>query len=830
MNFWRRLRNPLSSFPDTGPDIPEDVLRRALNGAMRETLIPMTIGMGIIAAFFAASHVLLLPQTYRLPMVVVASLTALFMFGAFVLMRRQKIPPDWVHPVGVLLTLLMLVNPLLHMYLSHDPEQTTYVMLFILGAGFLFLSTVWLFSLLAVIYLAWWLVFQTMPYAADWLGFSYPLIAATALAWLVHAARVRGTRRLERLRLRDARFKVELENVLKATEEAQRSLATSMAVGQSITSILDLDVLLPRVSELIQMRFACSFVGVFLPDDAHEHMVCRAGTGPVGRMLTREEFKLKIGAEGVVGWVAEHKRPARIDDVLSDPRYRRSDEQLNIRSELALPLEMGQTLLGVLDMESEKLAAFKEDDVPFMQLLADQVATALHNASLYQREKNRRRLAENLSQIGRTLSGTLDLAQVFNLILENLSEIVDFDRAGILLRQAESATLIMVASRGFPSGMDRVIVPIRDGDVFEEICRTQQPLSVPDVLMDRPRWMQFTELTSARAWLGLPLIYTNDVLGMLSLARETPTAYKPDEITLAATFASQAAIALHNAHLYDQITRFNQGLETLVQQRTDDLQKAFEQLERLDRAKSDFIGIASHELRTPLTLLKGYTQMLVEHPEIRHNEQLLGMVTGIQTGSARLHEIVESILDVAKIDNSELRLHHQPVFLTRLIEAVCDSLKKYADERSITIRKNIPEDIPAIQADVDGLRKVYYHLIVNAIKYTPDGGTITISGRNLKPHELGMPHGGIETVVSDTGIGIAPQMRDLIFVKFYQTGDLAFHSSGKTKFKGGGPGLGLAIAKGIITAHGGLIWVESPGFDEVACPGSQFHVVLPFQP
>jgi signal transduction histidine kinase len=118
--------------------------------------------------------------------------------------------------------------------------------------------------------------------------------------------------------------------------------------------------------------------------------------------------------------------------------------------------------------------------------------------------------------------------------------------------------------------------------------------------------------------------------------------------------------------------------------------------------------------------------------------------------------------------------------------------------------------------------------VINAIKYTPDGGTITISGKEL-PLSSELPKGGIEIVVSDTGIGIDPRFKELIFAKFYQTGELALHSSGKTKFKGGGPGLGLAIARGIVEAHHGKLWVESPGYDETNCPGSQFHVVLPLR-
>ena len=111
------------------------------------------------------------------------------------------------------------------------------------------------------------------------------------------------------------------------------------------------------------------------------------------------------------------------------------------------------------------------------------------------------------------------------------------------------------------------------------------------------------------------------------------------------------------------------------------------------------------------------------------------------------------------------------------------------------------------------------NVINNAIKYTPDGGTITINGRKLP--------GFIEVIISDTGIGISPENQAVIFEKFGQLGRVELHSSGKTKFKGGGPGLGLPIARGILEAHGGSIWVESKGYDEFRCPGSTFHILLP---
>jgi signal transduction histidine kinase len=140
------------------------------------------------------------------------------------------------------------------------------------------------------------------------------------------------------------------------------------------------------------------------------------------------------------------------------------------------------------------------------------------------------------------------------------------------------------------------------------------------------------------------------------------------------------------------------------------------------------------------------------------------------------------------------------------------------------------EELSPVMADLPALRKVFYNLVVNAIKYTPDGGEITIRGQTVAPDGGELPVGGVEIVVSDTGIGIAPEYRDLIFMKFYQGGDAALHSSGRTKFKAGGPGLGLSIARGIVEAHQGWIWVESPGYNERDFPGSHFHVMLPLRP
>lgn len=620
------------------------------------------------------------------------------------------------------------------------------------------------------------------------------------------------------------------QRVQERTEELHRryrQLETSIAVGYHLTSILDLDQLLNYVVELIKEGYGYYFVGVFLLDESGSYVTAQAGTGEAGRSLRQEGFRLKVDEESIIGWVAKNRRLARIDDVSQDRHYIPLDIIPAMRSELALPLLMGKSVLGVLDIASDQPAAFRLDDLPVFQALADQISIAIQNASLYQSEKTRRQLAETLYEVNQVLSRTLDLPEVLNLILEYLAKTVPYDRATVMLQNKDE--LELVAARGFPDDVQplQLRVSIKEDDVFQQIYQTQQALVIPDV-SERPDWQHVETLPPARAWLGVPLTRFDQVIGMLSLVREIPNAFSQDEVKLATTFAGQAAFALENARLYDKIVRFSQQLEDMVRERTVAVQEAYDQLERLDRTKSDFISIAAHELRTPLTVLRGYSNMLLNDAAVKENAHRLELVKGIHTGAVRLQEIVTSMLDITKIDSRVLELYPEPVHIPSIIELLAQTFSDPLAERKLTLTVADMSDLPSIMADPDALQKVFYHLIVNAIKYTPDGGKITVTGRCMNG-SLDIPVPGIEIVISDTGIGIDPNAHELIFTKFYQTGQLALHSTGKTIFKGAGPGLGLAIARGIVEAHRGKIWVESPGHDEISFPGSQFHIVLPLR-
>jgi signal transduction histidine kinase len=250
------------------------------------------------------------------------------------------------------------------------------------------------------------------------------------------------------------------------------------------------------------------------------------------------------------------------------------------------------------------------------------------------------------------------------------------------------------------------------------------------------------------------------------------------------------------------------------------IETARSDLEKLDESKSNFVAVAAHELKTPLTLIDGYTSMLIDVIIKQNNNDLLVYTNGILNGSKRLRAIIEDMLDVSLLENNLLSLNYQPYWLNRIVEFVLLELSPISKGRDISINIQEFEGYRLINyGDSEKLVQLFKNLLINAIKFTPDGGKINLSGRKLP--------GFIEVLISDTGIGINLEDQTLIFEKFNRLGNIALHSSSKTNFKGGGPGLGLPIAKGIAEAHGGSIWVESSGYSETDFPGSTFHILLP---
>ncbi len=254
-----------------------------------------------------------------------------------------------------------------------------------------------------------------------------------------------------------------------------------------------------------------------------------------------------------------------------------------------------------------------------------------------------------------------------------------------------------------------------------------------------------------------------------------------------------------------------------------ELVRANRELKRLEQAKTDFVSIAAHELRTPLTVLQGYIDILRENdPSIlaRSGERI---IRGLDGGARRMATIVDDLLDVSLMETGKLILHPETISIESLLKTAVAQVQKEAVLRQHDYRFNIDDSIPLVNADSARMHQVFRHLLMNAVKFTPDGGTIFINLEMTSPE--------IVTIkIRDTGIGISPEDREHIFEKFYRVGEARLHSSGQTKFKGAGAGLGLAIARGIVTQMGGDISVFSAGHDEVNYPGSTFTVRLPVKP
>lgn len=250
------------------------------------------------------------------------------------------------------------------------------------------------------------------------------------------------------------------------------------------------------------------------------------------------------------------------------------------------------------------------------------------------------------------------------------------------------------------------------------------------------------------------------------------------------------------------------------------------QQEKFKESKTKFIAVAAHELKTPLTILEGYTNIL--RAETQNDPQLHIYLEGLGNGFRRMHEIIGDMLDVSLLDLRTVELKYQELNLEKTVLLVADSVDRYYATRRVDL-KIIPFEFDNNSyGDPEKLKKALSKILMNALKYTPDNGQVVVSGSLVRQDEVTDELAGfVDIQVTDTGIGIDPENLETIFEKFGSIGDASLHSSSKTKFKGGGPGLGLPIARGIVEAHGGRVWAESAGFDEEKCPGSTFHVELP---
>jgi PAS domain S-box-containing protein len=313
--------------------------------------------------------------------------------------------------------------------------------------------------------------------------------------------------------------------------------------------------------------------------------------------------------------------------------------------------------------------------------------------------------------------------------------------------------------------------------------------------------------------------------------------------------SSDQSVILGKATISVVVSKSNRLIQIVIRDATKEeeirrnLERTATEMERLNQMKNSFLGLASHELKTPLTIIMGYVELLLSEREEPFDEDTLGLISHISKAGDRLSEIVRDMVDISLIDGRTIDLVSQDVDVNILVQRAVDKAEPHVKQRDQNLKLELSSDLPLVKCDVDRMIQALGNILGNAIKFTPDSGTIIIQTKLVhtprKPEKFSS--GGIdgtcnlsngqipyvEISICDKGVGIAEAEQDAVFDKFHEVGALEEHSSGKVAFQSRGAGLGLSIVKGIVDLHGGAVWVESPGFDADRMPGSTFYVLLP---
>ena len=395
------------------------------------------------------------------------------------------------------------------------------------------------------------------------------------------------------------------------------------------------------------------------------------------------------------------------------------------------------------------------------------------------------RRIRTLYEISKDVNASLDVHHTLDFIVAQAAMLTEA-HLGLLFRGREMSSRLTAEVGYGPTGAAAGTAVVQIGKTV--IGRVAESLEPARVQVADPAELgeQFFVELGVRSVLAVPLLHKGRLMGVLSMMEKEKGAFTEEDQDLLESFASQAALALANAELY-------------------------ETARELDRMKSEFVAVVSHEVRTPLTAIQGSLELVLDERYFQMADKMRELLTICQTNVEKLRTLINEILDFSKLEANRLSLNFLPLDMAEVAREVVTSMESIAEPKSIRLRLDAASDLPIIQADRMRVGQVLTNLLGNALKFTPDGGQVDVI---LEAHA----DGSIECVVADTGPGIASHHMGKLFQKFQQL------DSSMTR-KQGGTGLGLVISKGLVEGHGGKIWVES----EVGV-GSRFCFLLPKHP
>jgi signal transduction histidine kinase len=403
-----------------------------------------------------------------------------------------------------------------------------------------------------------------------------------------------------------------------------------------------------------------------------------------------------------------------------------------------------------------------------------------------------RYIAEQLArliEVSVTLNSTLNLDELLKFIIHSATEILDCESVSILLYDEKKARLVFAAASGSdPKKLAETPVPL-DNSLAGTIFRENKAISLSDVSQDARHYQMVSKHVNfeVKNLLGVPMRIKDKPTGVIEALNKRDGSFDEGDADILAVIASQAAVAIHNARLVKA------------------LQDAYNELHAADQLKANFLALASHELRTPLGIIIGYATFLQQESPgelSEHAKQVLN-------AAMQMRGLVDAMTNMDMLRSSEMSIHRQVVPVQQVLMAAYNEVKKLVESKKQQVTLEMKETPIPIKCDPEKLKSAFVHLLDNAVRFTPERGKITL-GANPQPN------GEVLIWVQDNGIGISQSELQKIFTEFYQV-------EPHTTRMYGGMGVGLSIAKGLIEAHAGKIWAESPGLGK----GAIFKVLLP---
>ena len=411
-----------------------------------------------------------------------------------------------------------------------------------------------------------------------------------------------------------------------------------------------------------------------------------------------------------------------------------------------------------------------------------------------------------LQKASRLISTTLDKDEIFNRLEQPLFSDLGYERNIIFLYDKDRILHCRISAGFSPQEIIHIVASVSNDQNLSSALREGQAFS--SAMSAEKTAEKINHLFGVEHFILSPVLSQDGVIGIIFVGNRSDAApVTESDMELLSILANQIGQSLENAQLFEQVYHSRQDLESTVQDRTKQLASALEEVKRISKIKSEFISAVSHELRTPLTSIKGYASILMTGKIGDIPPEVKDRLEKINKHSDNLVKLINDLLDISRIESGRIEMNYVRTKPAAMIESVRDLLTPQMKDKEIQFIANVPPDMPDFFVDNNQVERVFINLVGNAIKFTPAQGKITVKA--MKEKDI------LHFSVTDTGIGITEDELAKLFEEFYRV-ENEINQNVK------GTGLGLALAKKIVEAHKGKIWVES-AFGK----GTTFHFTIP---